>query len=1445
IIVPVNITELISINLTKGITNPTTVGGYHLNVNTSQESTSVNSQDYTIFALLNWNTTEFVESSENDGSIETVVNLTLVGDTFKVNNSVMTLNTHYSVSHVPSGLTVVVTGTSSTTATIELTGNAVSHYASDSINDLEITFLDDAFTGDDASSVVDSSKNDLKVTFIGPVINTNTSEDFDTIQAAIDDGDTEDGHVIIVFPGNYTENVNVTKSLFIISPYVNMSGIEPGAELPVIDGDGDVFAVKISAPDVVIAGFEIKNADVGIYCANVGFWIAFNKIHDVDTGIDFSVSNVGYEMENESLVVNPMFIYRNNITAESYGVYFNLQKWGYKMDNSSCVIGGFFILNNTINVTGIDAYGIYLYLKEFGYDMHNGSVFVLGGIYTVGNNITSSKYGIYTKEFSYFGNNMYEGSFSAIGDILFNDNIIESTDDSLYIEYIGDFGEYIYGNSWFTMGDIEVNNNNITSGDIGIYAEYENFGYKMYDDSLFSMGNITFNENSIISNGEGIYLDYFYYFGYQMYNNSLFTMGDLTVNENTITTDEYGIRVSQIDDFGSYIGYSGSEGDPTTDVHVTVGDITFNGNAISSSDDGIYIGYINDFGYYMYGSSSFTMGNINLNGNTITTDEYGIYVNQIDDFGAYLGEDQNSTVVVTIGNITFNGNTIISDKDGVYIGYIDYFGYYMYGSSSFTMGNLTFNGNSINSDNGYGIDISSDDEAGIYYFGYEMHNSSCFTMGDIQFNDNTIESMDDGIYVYYISGFGNNLGKEEEDNISFVMGDITFNGNVIDSYQNGNGEGYGINVYWVEYFGYKLYGTSSFNMKNILLNDNDIVSINDGIYIYLQYFGNDMDENTSFTMQDIIIHGNTIKSNNSDGIYVDYIYEFGDDDALFTMGDILITENIIYECGGYGLYIDEEVELPIMIYHNDFINNTYSAYDETIDLNTWDDGYPSGGNYWSDYTGDDQFSGPEQNNPGSDGIGDTPYTTDDGNNQDNYPLMSPFSERPAMATLIQPSNGATGVSINPTLKVLVTDPNGDTMTVRFYSLTGVLIGTATNVASGSTAQVTWSGRSYSTTYYWYAKVTDSDDHVTKSETWSFTTTTAPSGGETPPPSGPSEIRITVSMTKMNEINNLFGLSLTTPFYARDTDGDGRVDTLVDPNGVLTEVQNTILDGHVIMLISTNKDNKPEFFWDTASNTITPVNYQQGTVQDTIIDKAQETVTVIINIAKTGWVYIDITDQYPPDQYSGFTLTVKTSDGRTIPSNLIWRENGRIYILDDPSTTYHIIYKYTILPPTFNPPTGTTFDSTFTPGSGYEFNIRRPTITITYTEAVTIVVATLNNMDVRHMFTTTDNKVYTFQPTYDLSNGEYTLSITVRDSDGNQLTSTATYKINAPLTTAEEQTQYPWILIAGAIIIILIILFIIGLVLRKGHKPKSLEKKEEPKQMGDNKTKNGNHKNHKK
>jgi len=79
---------------------------------------------------------------------------------------------------------------------------------------------------------------------------------------------------------------------------------------------------------------------------------------------------------------------------------------------------------------------------------------------------------------------------------------------------------------------------------------------------------------------------------------------------------------------------------------------------------------------------------------------------------------------------------------------------------------------------------------------------------------------------------------------------------------------------------------------------------------------------------------------------------------------------------GLGLFLGVKSNY---IYHNNFIDNTRQAWDNKN--NTWDKGYSSGGNYWSDYTGNDSDG---------DGIGDTPYPIPGGDNEDRYPLMEPW-----------------------------------------------------------------------------------------------------------------------------------------------------------------------------------------------------------------------------------------------------------------------------------------------------------------------------------------------------------------------------------------------------------------------------------------------------------------------
>jgi len=122
---------------------------------------------------------------------------------------------------------------------------------------------------------------------------------------------------------------------------------------------------------------------------------------------------------------------------------------------------------------------------------------------------------------------------------------------------------------------------------------------------------------------------------------------------------------------------------------------------------------------------------------------------------------------------------------------------------------------------------------------------------------------------------------------------------------------------------------------------------------------------------------NNIFQNQISNCYAGIVLDYASNNTLF--------ENLLNN-NSYGLY-SSQFCYNNSIYRNNFINNyEYNARDYGI--NIWDNGYPSGGNYWDDYTGIDENNGENQNIPGEDGIGDTPYEIIESSNQDNYPFMN-------------------------------------------------------------------------------------------------------------------------------------------------------------------------------------------------------------------------------------------------------------------------------------------------------------------------------------------------------------------------------------------------------------------------------------------------------------------------
>jgi parallel beta-helix repeat protein len=133
------------------------------------------------------------------------------------------------------------------------------------------------------------------------------------------------------------------------------------------------------------------------------------------------------------------------------------------------------------------------------------------------------------------------------------------------------------------------------------------------------------------------------------------------------------------------------------------------------------------------------------------------------------------------------------------------------------------------------------------------------------------------------------------------------------------------------------------------------------------------------------LRGNRVNNNRGYGIY------------LAESSDNQIMENTVTQSFWNGILLGDDCSNN-SIYHNNMVDNPEGNAGDDGN-NTWDNGYPSGGNYWDDYTGVDA---------NSDGIGDTPYQIPGGSSQDTYPLMEPYGiEEPTLQITIAGGVGFT------------------------------------------------------------------------------------------------------------------------------------------------------------------------------------------------------------------------------------------------------------------------------------------------------------------------------------------------------------------------------------------------------------------------------------------------------
>lgn len=356
-----------------------------------------------------------------------------------------------------------------------------------------------------------------------------------------------------------------------------------------------------------------------------------------------------------------------------------------------------------------------------------------------------------------------------------------------------------------------------------------------------------------------------------------------------------------------------------------------------------------------------------LTGNVSYPDYAGIIVQRgniaIDGNGCtVLGNQSGYGLILTdVSNVTIENSNIEGFTAGIYL---------------ISSSNNTLSGNNVTANTFYGIELDesssnnivSRNNATANRFGfllYGSHNSvtrnnvtanvdgivANFGLNNTISYNNVTESDQSGIWVYYSSSNtvnGNTATANKDAGISVGSS----SNNIVSGNDATANKGLGISIE---------------RSPNNVVSGNDVAA-------------NALDGIEIFSSSNNIVSGNHVAANNASGIYLDW-----------ACSNNIVSGNNITANALIGIEIYSSSNNTI--FHNDFIgtraNNTIqvSSYNST---NTWDNGYPSGGNYWSNYTGTDKYRGSFQNQTGSDEIGDSPYSLDV-NNIDHYPLMRPWA----------------------------------------------------------------------------------------------------------------------------------------------------------------------------------------------------------------------------------------------------------------------------------------------------------------------------------------------------------------------------------------------------------------------------------------------------------------------